>query len=192
MNVNLKLKLPIINNSTQEERSLVIESSLLLNPLYALEEDILGPFDEVKEEDLPWIRKVLFNSSLTVYRLTKKLEELKLIKSDDLILLRRDFTICLASNEIAKQMNKNNKKPLPHSVTKAVLVEMYCNQFSDAKIRKQINEILNEKNISKDTKIIPHLEFMEFVETYGLPKGYYIDDEDNISNNDSINKKSIR
>ena len=108
MNVNLKLKLPIINNSTQEERSLVVESSLLLNPLYALEEDILGPFDEVKEEDLPWIRKVLFNSSLTVYRLTKKLEELKLIKSDDLILLRRDFTICLASNEIAKQMNKNN------------------------------------------------------------------------------------
>ena len=89
-------------------------------------------------------------------------------------------------------MNKNNKKPLPHSVTKAVLVEMYCNQFSDTKIRKQINEILNEKNISKDTKIIPHLEFMEFVETYGLPKGYYIDDEDNISNNDSINKKSIR
>ena len=108
MNVNLKLKLPAINNTTQEQRSLLVEAALLLNPLYALEEDILGPFDTVKEEDLPWIRKVLFNASLTVYRLTKRLEELKFIKPDDLILLRRDFTICLATNEIAKQMNKNN------------------------------------------------------------------------------------
>lgn len=70
-------------------------------------------------------------------------------------------------------MNSNIKKPLPHAVTKSELIGMYCDQFSETKIRKQINEILKEKNISKDTKIIPHLEFMEFVETYGLPKGYY-------------------
>ncbi|WP_297509987.1 hypothetical protein [Flavobacterium sp.] len=74
-------------------------------------------------------------------------------------------------------MSKANKKPLPHSVTKSELIEMYCNQFSEAKIRNQINEILKEKNISKDTKIIPHLEFMEFVETYGLPKGYHYEDD---------------
>lgn len=73
-------------------------------------------------------------------------------------------------------MNKSIKKPLPHSATKSELVEMYCDQFSETKIRKQINEILKEKNISKDTKIIPHLVFMEFVETYGLPKGYYLED----------------
>jgi hypothetical protein len=73
-------------------------------------------------------------------------------------------------------MNKNSKKPLPHSVTKSELIEMYCNQFSEAKIRNQINEILKERNISKDTKMIPPLEFMEFVETYGLPKGYYLED----------------
>ena len=71
-------------------------------------------------------------------------------------------------------MNSNNKKPLPHAVTKSELIGMYCDQFSEKKIRKQINEILKEKNISKDTKIIPHLEFIEFVETYGLPKGYYL------------------
>ena len=59
-------------------------------------------------------------------------------------------------------MNKNIKKPLPHSATKSELVEMYCDQFSETKIRKQINEILKEKNISKDTKMIPHLEFIEF------------------------------
>ena len=75
-------------------------------------------------------------------------------------------------------MDKKVKKPLPHSVTKSELIEMYCNQFSEAKIRSQINEILKEKNISKDTKIIPHLEFIEFVETYGLPKGYYLEDDD--------------
>jgi hypothetical protein len=73
-------------------------------------------------------------------------------------------------------MNKKNKKPLPHSATKTELIAMYCNQFSEAKSRNQINEILKEKNISKDIKMIPHLEFMEFVETYGLPKGYYLDD----------------
>ena len=75
-------------------------------------------------------------------------------------------------------MSKREKKPLPHSATKSELVEMYCDQFSEAKIRNQINEILKEKNISKDTKIIPHLEFIEFVETYGLPKGYYLEDDD--------------
>ena len=75
-------------------------------------------------------------------------------------------------------MSKNIKKPLPHSVTKSELIEMYCNQFSESKIRSQINEILKEKNISKDTKIIPHLEFIEFVETYGLPNGYYLEDDD--------------
>ena len=73
-------------------------------------------------------------------------------------------------------MNNSTKKNLPHAVTKSELVDMYCDQFSETKIRKQINEILKEKNISKDTKIVPHLEFMEFVETYGLPKGYYLDD----------------
>jgi hypothetical protein len=72
-------------------------------------------------------------------------------------------------------MNNTIKKPLPYSATKSELVEMYCDQFSETKIRNQINEILKEKNISKNTKIIPHLEFMEFVETYGLPKGYYLD-----------------
>lgn len=73
-------------------------------------------------------------------------------------------------------MNNTIKKLLPHAVTKSELIDMYCDQFSETKIRKQINEILKEKNISKDTKIVPHLEFMEFVETYGLPKGYYLDD----------------
>lgn len=117
MNINLKLKLPIINNTTLESRYLVIESTLLLNPLYALEEDILSPFDNIQDKDIPWIRKVLFNSSLTVLRLTKRLETLGLMSKDDLVLLRRDFTICLATNEVAKQVNKNNVSSASRSKT---------------------------------------------------------------------------
>lgn len=73
-------------------------------------------------------------------------------------------------------MSQIQKKPLPYSVTKTELLKMYCDQFSERKIRSHINEILKEKKISKQTKIIPHIEFMEFVDTYGLPKGYYLED----------------
>ncbi|WP_395052208.1 hypothetical protein [Flavobacterium sp.] len=66
----------------------------------------------------------------------------------------------------------NEKKPLPYSATKSELVTMYVNQMSKKTIRKQINEILIEKGFSILSKRIEHNEFMEYVETYGLPKGY--------------------
>lgn len=75
-------------------------------------------------------------------------------------------------------MKNQNKKLLPYAVTKSELIRMYSDQFSERKIRSHINEILREKNISKQTKMIPHLEFMEFVETYGLPKGYHNQEEE--------------
>jgi hypothetical protein len=64
------------------------------------------------------------------------------------------------------------KLPLPYSVTKSKLVDMYINQKSVKTIRKQINEILKERKISIRSKYIQHLEFMEYIETYGVPKGY--------------------
>jgi hypothetical protein len=70
------------------------------------------------------------------------------------------------------------KKPLPYAVTKKELVIMYINQKPEARILKQINEILLEKGFSKDIKQIEHNEFMEYVETYGTPKGYYQTDND--------------
>lgn len=73
-------------------------------------------------------------------------------------------------------MENRNKKPLPHAVTKSQLMQMYSDQFSAFTIRKHINEILKEQNISKHIKIVPHLSFKEFVDTYGIPKGYYPDD----------------
>ena len=47
------------------------------------------------------------------------------------------------------KMNNNIKKLLPHAATKSELVDMYCDQFSETKIRKQINEILGEKHIKR-------------------------------------------
>lgn len=66
------------------------------------------------------------------------------------------------------------KKPLPYSATKDELVSMYIDQMPEATILRNINTILEEKKFSKHTKRIPHLEFMEFVETFGLPKDYYL------------------
>ncbi len=73
-------------------------------------------------------------------------------------------------------MNPPVRKPLPYAVTKKELVEMYINQKPEARILKQINEILLEKGFAKEIKQIEHNEFMEYVATYGTPKGYYIED----------------
>ena len=107
MNIDFKLKLPLINQGTSEETFLTISSHLMLNPLYALESDVITPFSNLEDKDFPWIRKLLFNASLTVYRLTKPLEGLSVISTEDLFLLRRDFVICIVTNEMAKQINKD-------------------------------------------------------------------------------------
>ena len=74
-------------------------------------------------------------------------------------------------------MSTSEKKPLPNSVTKTQLFQMYGDQFSEKRIRSFINEILKESNYSKNIKIIPANEFKEFVETYGVPKGYYFEQD---------------
>lgn len=76
------------------------------------------------------------------------------------------------------------QKNLPFSVTKKKLVEMYCNQMSEKTIINGINEIILENRKSKSSyrlkkpkqiktaKLVWHVEFMEFIATYGEPKGY--------------------
>ena len=73
---------------------------------------------------------------------------------------------------------KPAKQPLPYSVSKSQLVDMYIKQKPEARIIKQINEILKERGFSPTIKQIEHNEFMEYVDTYGLPEGYYITDDD--------------
>lgn len=72
------------------------------------------------------------------------------------------------------------KKPLPYSCTKQQLVEMYLDQMPEATIRKSINVIIQASRCNlpvgfkKTTHKVWHKELMEFVETYGVPRGYEI------------------
>ena len=72
------------------------------------------------------------------------------------------------------QTNKIEQKELPYSCTKGELVNMYIDQMPQETIIKRINTILQANNTRIYVKRIPHIEFMEFVETYGLPKNYYL------------------
>lgn len=71
-------------------------------------------------------------------------------------------------------------KKMPFSTNKKDLTEMYlCSGLSEREIRKGINEIIaDSRKLSLDsakfTKSVRNNELMQFVETYGLPKGYYI------------------
>lgn len=81
-------------------------------------------------------------------------------------------------------MKDVEKKPLPFSVSKKRLVELYCNQMPEKTITKGINEIIfeNRKNLPENkhktreqivyARLVWHTEFMEFVGVYGAPKGY--------------------
>lgn len=104
MNTNLKLKLLITNGS--EQKTVKTSVDLLLNPLYATESDVISVLSTVSD-NIPNIRKSLFNSSLTVMRLTSKIEKLNILSDTELFHLRHDFTVCLAINECAKTLNKD-------------------------------------------------------------------------------------
>ena len=107
MNINLKLVLPLIDSDGNKQK-LRVDSNLLLQPLYATEEDIVSSFVEVITEDnLPLLRKILFNASITVYRKTSVLDKLKLSK-EDVFMIRRDYTICLVNYQYAVQLSTNS------------------------------------------------------------------------------------
>lgn len=75
------------------------------------------------------------------------------------------------------QTSQQPKKPLPYSVNKDELVGMYLDQFPESEITQKINLIITSYGGSKFRKSVPHREFMEFVETYGLPKDYFNPDD---------------
>ncbi|QEE49656.1 hypothetical protein FUA48_08680 [Flavobacterium alkalisoli] len=74
-------------------------------------------------------------------------------------------------------MENTNLKPLPFSVKKGELVEMYIDQMTERFILDNINTIIVAtrnlpKNYRPRVSQLLHIEFMEFVATYGAPKGY--------------------
>lgn len=81
-------------------------------------------------------------------------------------------------------MKTTESKILPYSTTKQGLYNMYADQFSYKSLSEKINQIIiDNRGLSLGSnprvKIIRHLELQEFVEIYGMPKGY-------IGKNDSV------
>lgn len=66
-------------------------------------------------------------------------------------------------------------KPLPYTVSKKQLMAIYLGQMTELQIRRGINSIIldNRKACNKYVQLVWHNELIEFVETYGLPKGYF-------------------
>lgn len=161
MNINLKLTIPIINEDGVE-KDLKVDSNLFLTPFYATEEDIIPTFPMFLEEDLPVLRKVIFNASLTVNRLTTKIEQWKLLSAKELFALRRDYVICLSTNEFAKRLNAENVKAKSQSKTlgdftvstsqtndTTVLTRIFTDS---SKCVKDIEKLLNE---AEQDRILP-------------------------------------
>lgn len=76
-------------------------------------------------------------------------------------------------------------KKLPYSVSKKQLTALYLvSGMTERQIRKGINEIISEKrNIPIDkvtVRNVWHCELMEFVEVYGLPKGYELNNNNEL------------
>lgn len=72
--------------------------------------------------------------------------------------------------------DSNQTKTFPHSCTKKELQDMYLGQMSEADIRKGINEIIRENRKGRDGIAVQRIwpaELSEFVEIYGLPKGFH-------------------
>lgn len=74
-------------------------------------------------------------------------------------------------------MENTSLKPLPFSVKKNQLVEMYIDQMTEKFILDNINTIIVAfrklpKNYRPRVSQIHHIEFMEFVKTFGTPRGY--------------------
>ena len=171
MNIDFKLKLPLKKiDDPSSTMNILVTTHLFLTPFYALESDVITPFSNVTDEHLPWIRKILFNASLSVKRLTKVLEVISTINNEDLFLLRRDFVICLVTNEMAKQFNKDLAASLSRSKT--------LGDFSVSTATKGdssvIMQILNDSNacIAEMKQIINDLEQSTITPT-GFVKGRY-------------------
>jgi hypothetical protein len=69
-------------------------------------------------------------------------------------------------------------KTLPHSTNKAKLMQLYlASGMTERQIRTGINLIIADSRKMPNDKAVCvknlwHKELMEFVNTYGLPKGY--------------------
>jgi hypothetical protein len=71
-------------------------------------------------------------------------------------------------------------KKLPYATTKKQLQEMYKHNLTSMIVKDSINEIVKKSRedkgllFNKNFKTITHNEFQEFIDIWGLPKGYEV------------------
>ena len=106
MNINLKLKLKLVNQQT-ETKIVNTSATMLLNPYYASEDEIISVFSDLTDEKLLLTRKLIFSNSILALNLTRTIEKLAILPVVELFALRRDLTICLTTNDLAKHLNKD-------------------------------------------------------------------------------------
>lgn len=76
-----------------------------------------------------------------------------------------------------EQQTETPLQTMPFATTKAKLFEMYLSNYTETEIRIGINTIIaDNRKYPADkpvyVKRIRHCELVEFVEIFGLPKGY--------------------
>lgn len=100
MNIDLKLEIPVTGHS-----AIKVKLTPLLYPFYCTEYDIVA--EETKEVNINSIRKLIHEKSIIALNETKKLEELNIISEEELLTLRRDYTICLTTYDYLKASTAN-------------------------------------------------------------------------------------
>lgn len=114
MNINLKLGIPLIDESGSKS-TLRTTASLFLYPFYATEEDIYPIFEELVKDDSEYVRQCILNSSIHVNRLFKVIELKKLLKPSEIFSMKRDYVICTVTSTVAKKLGSDLNKKLSQS-----------------------------------------------------------------------------
>ncbi|MBF03216.1 MAG: hypothetical protein CMP76_07965 [Flavobacterium sp.] len=80
-------------------------------------------------------------------------------------------------------MNNLDLKPIPYTASKSLIRKLY-NYISEKELINFFKSVIEKTNSNNSfskrsilCKTLTHLEFAEFVKTYGKPKGYFITPE---------------
>jgi hypothetical protein len=107
MNIDLKLTVPFV--ASTQYSNIVLKTSVLLEPFYTTEEDVLNQLLEVDTNNkIKNLRKIIFDKSVIVLGQTSKLESFNLLDKFAMFNLRRQYTTCLVVYEVTKLLKADS------------------------------------------------------------------------------------
>ena len=162
MNIQLDITIPLLNNFTD----IKVSSTVFLHPFYCLEDDILNPLDEeFKDIPLSYVRRLIFNNSISVYRETQALEKSNFLPTEFLYSLRRDYTICLTTLETLKKIKAHSTGSSSRSKRLGDFQVVHSDIFNPIVLQKMLNDYSDCQDEFKD--LIKDLK-----EENNLPKAF--------------------